>query len=114
MASLVFSPFLMIMRYRGIYLNRFGTNAPFYEIGWGESIVQKIQDGLKCSRYVVVVVSAHLVKKPCAQKELRTALAQEIEADQTGVLPLLVGEPRSLLYEVPLLKEWLIDLAHPL
>lgn len=75
------------------------------EIGWGESIVQKIQEGIACSRYVIVVVSKYLVKKPWAQKELRTALTLEIEAEETRVLPLLVGHPHSLLKEVPFLKE---------
>ena len=62
------------------------------EIGWGESIVQKVQEGLARSRYVIVVVSGYLVKKPWVQKELRTALTLEIEAEETRVLPLLVGK----------------------
>ncbi|NVM23662.1 MAG: toll/interleukin-1 receptor domain-containing protein [Desulfobacterales bacterium] len=75
------------------------------EIGWGQSIVQKIHEGIARSRYVIVVVSKYLVKKPWAQKELRTALTLEIEAGETRVLPLLVGHPHSLLKEVPFLKE---------
>lgn len=75
------------------------------EIAWGESIVAKIQDGLARARYVIVILSPHLLQKKWAQKELRSALALELASDRTVVLPLLVGDPQSLLASLPFLQE---------
>jgi len=75
------------------------------EVGWGESIVAKIQEGLSHARYVVVVLSAQLLKKNWAQKELRTALTLEIESNRNIVLPLIVGDPQSVLASAPFLRE---------
>jgi len=75
------------------------------EIGWGESIVAKIQEGLSRARYVLVVLSAQLLKKSWAQKELRTALTLEIESNRNIVLPLIVGDPQSVLASAPFLRE---------
>lgn len=75
------------------------------EIAWGESIVAKIQEGLARARYVIVILSPQFVRKPWAQKELRTALTLEIDADRNIVLPLLVGEPHSVLASLPFLRE---------
>lgn len=61
------------------------------EILWGDSIVGKINEGLRSSRYVIVVVSASLLRKTWATKEMHVALSQEIDSGQTRVLPLLVG-----------------------
>jgi len=75
------------------------------EIAWGESIVAKIQEGLARARYVIVILSPQFVRKPWAQKELRTALTLEIDADRNLVLPLVVGEPQSVLASLPFLRE---------
>ena len=75
------------------------------EILWGDSIVEKIEEGLVKSEYVVVVVSEHLAKKPWAKKELRTALTMEIGGDGGMVLPLLAGDPEIVLAELPFLRE---------
>lgn len=75
------------------------------EIVWGDSIVTKIQEGLARARFVIVVLSASFLKKDWAQKELRTALTLEIEGRSNLVLPLLIGDPESLLVSLPFLKE---------
>jgi len=61
------------------------------EILWGDSIVEKINLGLKRSRFVVVILSLTLLSKRWATKELHAALSQEIESGTTQVLPLIVG-----------------------
>ena len=61
------------------------------EILWGDSIVGKINEGLKCSRFVIVVVSPTLLRKTWATKEMNAALSQEIDSGATRVLPLMVG-----------------------
>lgn len=75
------------------------------EVGWGESIGEKIQEGLSRSRYTIVIVSSSLSKKRWARRELRTALALEIDAGSTTVLPLIVGQPEALLGQFPFLRE---------
>ena len=66
------------------------------EILWGDSIVDKINEGLSCSRFVIVVVSPALLGKRWATKEMNAALSQEIESGATRVLPLMVGSDEEV------------------
>ncbi len=66
------------------------------EILWGESIVGKINEGLKCSQFVIVVVSPALLRKTWATKETSAALSQEINSGTTRVLPLMVGSDEEI------------------
>lgn len=75
------------------------------EILWGDSIVTRIQEGLARARFVIVVLSPSFLRKGWTQMELRTALTLEIEARSNLVLPLLVGDPASLLTSYPFLKD---------
>ena len=75
------------------------------EIGWGQSIVKKIQAGLAGSRYILVIVSEHLAGKRWARKELDSALHLETSGANTVVLPLVAGAPEFLLRELPFLAE---------
>ena len=61
------------------------------EIMWGDSIVGKINEGLRNSRFVIVVISPALIGKTWATKEMYAAISQEIDFDETRVLPLMVG-----------------------
>ncbi|MDD3950454.1 MAG: toll/interleukin-1 receptor domain-containing protein [Desulfobacterales bacterium] len=75
------------------------------EIAWGESIVSKIQEGISRARFVLVILTSRFLQKPWPQKELRTALTFDVESERSTILPLLVGEPQSLLSSIPFLKE---------
>jgi hypothetical protein len=75
------------------------------EIAWGESILSKIQEGMARARFVLVILSPQFLQKSWPQKELRSALTLEIEAERSIVLPLLVGDPNLLLASLPFLKE---------
>jgi hypothetical protein len=66
------------------------------EILWGDSIVGKINEGLKCSRFVIVVVSPDLLRKTWATKEMNAALSREIDSGTTRVLPLMVGSDEEI------------------
>ena len=66
------------------------------EILWGDSIVGQINEGLKCSRFVIVVVSVALLRKTWATKEMNAALSQEIDSGTTRVLPLMVGSAEEV------------------
>lgn len=61
------------------------------EILWGDSIVGKINEGLKSSRFVIIVLSTALLKKNWPTKEMNAALSFEVESGATRVLPLIVG-----------------------
>ncbi len=67
------------------------------EILWGDSIVGKLNEGLRCSRFVIVVVSPSLLRKTWATKEMNAALSQEIDSGMTRVLPLMVGSSEEIL-----------------
>jgi len=78
------------------------------EIRWGDSIVQKVNEGLVTSRYVVVVFSPAFVQKNWPQRELNAVLNQEASTGEVKVLPLLVGseeEKRQILSQFPLLND---------
>lgn len=75
------------------------------EIAWGDSIVSRIQQGLNCARFVIVILSPAFLAKDWPQKELRTALTLEIEGRGSAVLPLLAGDPTRLLASMPFVRE---------
>lgn len=64
------------------------------EILWGDSITEKINEGLKISRYVIVVLSKNFLKKDkhWPKREMNAALNIEATLGQKKVLPLLVGD----------------------
>ncbi len=61
------------------------------EIQWGDSITQKVNEGLASSKFVVVVFSSAFVQKNWPQRELNSVLNQEASSGEVKVLPLLVG-----------------------
>ena len=67
------------------------------EILWGDSVVGKISEGLKCSRFVVVVLSPALLRKTWPTKEMNAALSQEIDSGVIRVLPLMVGSDGEIV-----------------
>ena len=78
------------------------------EIRWGDSIIEKVNEGLRLSRYVLVVFSEAFVEKHWPQRELRAALSMEASTGDIRVLPLLVGNPeqqKSLLAAYPILHD---------
>lgn len=78
------------------------------EIRWGDSITQKVNEGLATSRYVVVVFSPAFVQKNWPQRELNAVLNQEASTGDVKVLPLLVGseeEKKQFLNQYPLLND---------
>ena len=78
------------------------------EIKWGDSITQKVNEGLKMSRFVMVVLSKSFMNKNWPKRELYAALDQEATSGEVKVLPLLVGDKvvrENVLTELPLLKD---------
>ena len=78
------------------------------EIKWGESIPEKINEGLKISHYVIVVISKSFLSKNWPQRELNSALNVEASTGKVRVLPLVVGtnEVREEIFrKYPLLND---------
>ena len=65
-------------------------------IGWGDSLTGKINEGLASSKYVMVIISTSFVAKNWPQKELNSALNREINDGKTSVLPLIVGSDAEI------------------
>lgn len=61
------------------------------EIHWGDSITQKVDEGLRKSRYVIVVLSQVFLDKKWPQRELNSSLNIEASTGEVRVLPLVVG-----------------------
>ncbi len=63
-----------------------------WEMKVGDSLTEKIQDGISRSSWLAVVLSPRSVKSPWVKRELAAALAQEIESEKVVVLPVLVAD----------------------
>jgi len=75
------------------------------EIQWGDSIPQRISDGLQKSQFVLVVISENSVNRRWPLKEISAAIAAEVSHGAVRVLPLYVGDRRKLEQLVPLLAD---------
>lgn len=60
------------------------------QINIGDSLIQKISEGIEYADYVAAVISAKSVQSEWVQKELRLAMTKEIKGKKIVVLPLLV------------------------
>lgn len=102
-------------KYHGIFLSHTGVDKPFVrrlrkdllahgvpqvwldeaEINIGDSLIAKIEEGIKLSRYIAVVLSMKSIDAPWVKKELDVAMNREIASGEVVVLPLLY-EPCEL------------------
>ena len=78
------------------------------EIQWGDSITQKVNEGLRISRFVIVVLSEAFIGKNWPERELYAVLNIEASTGVVKVLPLLVGDALArerILRSYPLLND---------
>ncbi|MCP4367585.1 MAG: toll/interleukin-1 receptor domain-containing protein [Deltaproteobacteria bacterium] len=78
------------------------------EIKWGDSIPQKINEGLEKSRYVVVILSESFIKKNWPKRELDSQLNIEASSGEVRILPLLSGTGDTkirILSKYPILND---------
>lgn len=78
------------------------------ELRWGDSLIAKVNEGLRISRFVLVVLSPHFHGKPWPERELNAALNLEASSGEVKVLPLLCGtveERDSRISRLPLLND---------
>lgn len=78
------------------------------EIKWGDSITQKVNEGLRISRYVIVVFSSAFIGKNWPERELNAVLNMEASIGKVKVLPLLVGSKKdkdNIISKYPLIND---------
>lgn len=78
------------------------------EITAGESITEKVNEGLRVSKFVVVILSRAFMIKPWPKKELSAVLNLEAKSDREIIIPILVGtqtEVDVIIEEFPLLND---------
>ena len=70
-----------------------------WEIKVGDSIIQKVSDGIASSSYLIPVLSPHSVKSEWVQREIGSVLMKQLQVDKNiTILPLLLAD-----CEVPVL-----------
>ena len=81
-----------------------------WEIGWGDSVIEKIQQGLEASSDLIVFLSNASLSSPWVQHELSSALMDQLSKDDIRVRPIKLEE-----CEVPPLLNHLkwVSLAKP-
>lgn len=78
------------------------------EINWGDSITQRVNEGLRLSQYVMIVFTTAFLTKKWPQRELNAVLNMEASSGDIKILPLLVGsdeEQESIIRAYPLLND---------
>ena len=78
------------------------------EIKWGDSIPNKINEGLRISRYVIVILSNNFLSKNWPQRELNSALNIESTTGEVKILPIIVGNDEvkeKILHQYPILND---------
>ena len=74
------------------------------EIGWGERIVSKINEGLISSKYVLVVLTRTFLEKKWTNVELENALTTEVNTGRIVVLPVMAISEKDAFKKFPLLN----------
>ncbi|MES1906574.1 MAG: hypothetical protein MHPSP_004564, partial [Paramarteilia canceri] len=78
------------------------------EIKWGDSIINKVNEGLKNSRYLVVIISKNFTEKNWVYKELNSILNIEASTGDVKVLPILCGtkeEQEEIIGDLPIMND---------
>jgi hypothetical protein len=73
------------------------------EIGWGDNVTTKINEGLRNSRYAVVCLSANFLDRPWPENELSAVLALQNTDGRKRVLPLILNSKEQVLQHYPLI-----------
>jgi len=66
------------------------------EIKWGDSISERVNDGLRSSKFVIVILSEAFLLKNWPQRELNSSLNIEASSGEVRVLPLLYGSAETI------------------
>lgn len=72
--------------------NRVGVWLDKWEMKPGDSLIDKIQNGLEDSSYLLVVLSKHYVESEWCRKEQNAGLMKEIDSKKVVVIPILLED----------------------
>ncbi|MCU0635808.1 MAG: toll/interleukin-1 receptor domain-containing protein [Gemmatimonadaceae bacterium] len=72
------------------------------EIGWGDSIPAKINEGLRSSEYGLVCFSERFLERPWPEAELGAVLTMQHASGRKRVLPLILDGREAVLRRYPL------------
>jgi RES domain-containing protein len=67
----------------------------FAEIKIGDSIIEKVDEGMRSADYVLVVISPAFLRQPWTTQQLRSALHREAREGKKVVLPMVVNYPNE-------------------
>ena len=73
------------------------------EIGWGDSIPLRVNDGLRKCRYVLLCLSRNFLQRPWPEAEFVSALGAQNATGEKRVLPLILNSKQMVLNRYPLL-----------
>jgi hypothetical protein len=87
-----------------------------WDINLGDSIIERMNEGLEGAAYVVVCYSSSGITSPWMGREWMSALARQLNGHNVKVLPVLLtgGEPPAILADIKyanLVKDWLRGVA---
>lgn len=82
-----------------------------WEIGLGDSIVEKMNEGLMEAAYLILCYSSSGVDSPWIGREYMSTLARQLSGHNVKILPVLLtgGEPPAILHDIKyadLVKDW--------
>jgi hypothetical protein len=73
------------------------------DIGWGDSIALAVNEGLAKARIVLLCLSKLFLGRRWPEAEMSAAIAPQLRAESTRVLPLLLNSADRILERYPLL-----------
>jgi hypothetical protein len=80
------------------------------EIKVGDSLLERLQDALRRTDFMIALLSERSVTSAWVQKELKTAFGREIETGRTFILPVVIGDVKLPSF---LLGRRYVDLSNP-
>jgi len=75
------------------------------EILWGDLITDKIQEGIKLSRFAIICFSKNFLKKNWANSEFRNLHQRQQTEGKKIILPLILNSKEEVLERYPLIKD---------
>jgi hypothetical protein len=73
------------------------------EIGWGDSIAGRINEGLRTSQFALLCLSQNFLRRPWPEAEMSAVLGIQNSSGIKTVLPLILNSKDDVLRQYPLL-----------
>lgn len=73
------------------------------EIGWGDNVSGKINEGLRTSLYALVCLSKAFLERPWPEAEMGAVLSLQNSSGEKRVLPLILNSKDAVLAHYPLI-----------